>query len=94
MIRACRAGKCAVAVGMRMSAVVAAPGWLARPHKQRRSMPGPGHQDGESKGKNHLGADGFAEHVVFFQCLRTCLRSAARRPYRVKNGLGMLICNS
>jgi hypothetical protein len=27
-------------------------------------MPGPGHQDGEGKGKNHLGADGVAEHVV------------------------------
>jgi hypothetical protein len=27
-------------------------------------MPGPGHQDGESKGKNHLGANGIAEHVV------------------------------
>lgn len=64
MIRAGCADKYAVAVRMRMSAVVAAPGRLTRPHKQRRGMPGPGHQDGESKGKNHLGADGFAEHAV------------------------------
>jgi hypothetical protein len=27
-------------------------------------MPSPSHQYGESKGKNHLGADGIAEHVV------------------------------
>ncbi len=63
MIRAYCAGKCAVAVRMRMSTVIAAPCWLARSHKQRRCMPSPGQQDGESKGKNHLGADGAAEHV-------------------------------
>jgi hypothetical protein len=28
-------------------------------------VPGPGYQDGQSKGKNHLSADGVAEHVVF-----------------------------
>jgi hypothetical protein len=47
-----------------MNGVVTIPSLLARTHKQRRSMPGPSHQDGESKGKNHLGADGVAEHVV------------------------------
>ena len=57
-------GQRLVTMRMRMSTVIATQGRLARPHKQRRGMPGPGHQDGESKGKNHLGADGIAEHVV------------------------------
>jgi len=59
-----RTGQRLVTMRMRMSTVIATQGRLARPHKQRRGMPGPGHQDGESKGKNHLGADGIAEHVV------------------------------
>src|SRR3990167_2781752 len=46
-------GQRLVTMRMRMSTVIATQGRLARPHKQRRGMPGPGHQDGESKGKNH-----------------------------------------
>ncbi|CEK42656.1 hypothetical protein PQBR44_0133 (plasmid) [Pseudomonas putida UWC1] len=52
-------------MGMRMCAIVATPDWLTRTHKERRGVPGPGYQDGQSKGKNHLSADGVAEHVVF-----------------------------
>ena len=53
-----------ITMRMRMSTVITTQGRLARSHKQRRGMPSPSHQYGESKGKNHLGADGIAEHVV------------------------------
>lgn len=62
MIRTDRTGKRTVAMAVRMHMLVVAPGRRARPHEQRRRMPGPGHQDGESEGEDHLGADGFAEH--------------------------------
>ena len=57
-------GQRLVTMRMRMSTVIATQGRLARSHKQRRGMSSPSHQYGESKGKNHLGADGIAEHVV------------------------------
>ena len=57
-------GQRLITMRMRMSTVIATQGRLARSHKQRRGMPGPSQQYGESKGKNHLGADGIAEHVV------------------------------
>ena len=59
-----RTGQRLVTMRMRMSTVIATQGRLARSHKQRRGMSSPSHQYGESKGKNHLGADGIAEHVV------------------------------
>lgn len=66
MIRACCANKCALAICMRRSTVTATPGWLTRPHKQRRGVPNPGHQDGKSNGEYHLGTDELAKHVVVF----------------------------
>ena len=57
-------GQSLVTMSMRMNGVVTIQSLLARTHKQRRGMSGPGHQDGEGKGENHLGADGVAEHVV------------------------------
>ena len=57
-------GQRLITMRMRMSTVISTQGRLARSHKQRRGMPGPSQQYGESKGKNHLGANGIAEHVV------------------------------
>ena len=65
VIRAGRADNYEI-MPVRMGALMAAPVCPRRIHHQRGRMPDPGHQDGESQGKNHLGADGFAEHGLRF----------------------------
>jgi len=64
VIPECSTDKRLVTMRMRVNAVIATQGRLACTHKQRRGVPSPSHQNSESKGKNYLGADGIAEHVV------------------------------
>lgn len=53
-------------MGMRMCAIVATPDWLTRTHKERRGVPGPGYQDGQSKGKITLVLMGLLSMSCFF----------------------------